>query len=492
MATKIVKWGIDIGLETHVQLSTKSKIFSNSDTAFSINPNTHICPFDLALPGTLPVLNKRAIEMTIFFGIAIGARIQHYSFFERKHYFYPDLPKGYQISQFEFPVLQGGKISFFHNEEKKVIKLERAHLEEDAGKSTHGYLKLKNKTLEATGIDLNRAGLPLLEIVSKPDIHSAESAVSYAKALHKLVKWLDICDGDMERGSFRFDLNISIRPINSRKMGMRTEIKNINSFKFLEKAILFEIQRQTESLESGKRLIQETRLYDSEKNQTYRMRNKEESYDYLYFPDPDLPAVKISQTSIDQIASKIPELPIAKYTRLKTQYNLNKNDAERLTLTRTIADYFESVVAGVPKGHERICARLILDEIPRIVKSTEYELFLNLKIPGKVLAKLALGIANNTLSNSVVRKILSEIYTRKCDDEIDSIVKSYSSMKMRNSEEINKIADMILAENLSIVQDFHLGKQKSFNYLVGQIIKFFNGQADPQKISEILQKKLRE
>ncbi|UOF93677.1 MAG: Asp-tRNA(Asn)/Glu-tRNA(Gln) amidotransferase subunit GatB [Bordetella sp.] len=485
-----MKWEVIIGLEIHVQLATKSKIFSDSITLFGSDPNTQIAFVDLALPGSLPTVNKYAIELAIRFGLAIGATIQKNSVFERKHYFYPDLPKGYQISQFQNPILQNGTISFICDEQVKTVKLERAHLEEDAGKSIHNEYFLKsNNNLPGTGIDLNRAGLPLLEIVTKPDIRSASEAVSFAKALHNLVMWLNICDGNMEKGSFRFDLNISVRLKGTKKLGVRTEIKNLNSFRFLERAIVFETNRQIKSITSGNQLIQETRLYNPERNQTYSMRNKENAYDYLYFPDPDLPKINIPEKWIDQVKLTIPELPISKFLLFESNYALSRYEASQLTSNYLITNYFESTIKLLPKGNENLCAKWILNEIPTILNSDKYDL-LNSCISSQNLANLILKIIDGTISNQIARKIFKIMWTGEYNCNVDLIIKAYNLQQINNLEIINPILDKVLSNNASIVEDYILGKKKVFNSLVGKAMKETKGKVNPQTIQKSIKEKL--
>ncbi len=484
-----MEWELNIGLETHVQLSTKSKIFSDSRTLFNVIPNMHIDAVDLALPGSLPILNSRAVEMAIYFGIAVKSNIAIHSCFERKHYFYPDLPKGYQISQFKSPILRGGFIHFFYQGQEKTIELERAHLEEDAGKSIHN--DLGNHETDKTGIDLNRAGLPLLEIVSKPDMQSAEEVVSYAKALHSLVKWLEICDGIMEHGSFRCDLNISVKKKGSTTMGVRTEVKNINSFKFLEKAILFESKRQIGLLENGKSLIQETRLYDSNQNRTYRMRDKEDSHDYLYFPDPDLPVLQISEAWIKNLSLKIPELPSDRCLRFEKQFNLSKNEASKLILNRSIADYFESVAKKLAPEHGKACAKWILNEVPITLKFEKYN-FSNFKVSSEDLAKLILCILDRKISNKNAREIFKILWGNgKHHNQIDSIIESYHSSEIRDDKSIDTMVKKALLDNPSVIEDYYSGKQKALNSLIGYVMRLSNGKAEPQKILHLIKEKLK-
>src|SRR5690625_2264234 len=355
-------WEIVIGLETHVQLSTASKIFSNSSTAFGAEPNTQANEVDMALPGALPVFNRAVAQKAVMFGLAVGAEINQTSVFARKNYFYPDLPKNYQISQFDLPILEGGSLSFFVGEEEKTVNLTRAHLEEDAGKSLHENFTGPHGE-SSTGIDLNRAGTPLLEIVTEPEIRSAAEAVAYARALHGLVVWLGICDGNMQEGSFRCDANVSVRPKGQQTLGTRTEIKNVNSFRFLERAILFEARRQIELIEDGGTVIQETRLYDSDLDETRSMRTKEDAHDYRYFPDPDLPPLVVSDDWIQQIRTDMPELPAARRSRFMSELGLSAYDAAQLTMQRATADYFEAIVKHLPDGQAKLGANWVLGEL---------------------------------------------------------------------------------------------------------------------------------
>src|SRR5690606_10464152 len=369
----IMDWEIVIGLETHVQLSTESKIFSNSSTRFGAAPNTQASVVDLALPGTLPVMNYGAVERAIVFGLAIGAHVAPFSKFERKNYFYPDLPKNYQISQLEIPVVQGGSLRFFVGDEEKTVNLTRAHLEEDAGKSLHENFTGPHGE-SSTGIDLNRAGTPLLEIVTEPELRSAAEAVAYARTLHALVVWLGICDGNMQEGSFRVDANVSVRPRGQKEFGTRCEIKNVNSFRFLERAILHEARRQIDLIEDGGQVVQETRLYDADRDETRSMRSKEDAHDYRYFPDPDLPPLVIAPEWIERVRSEMPELPSEKRQRFESQLGLTAYDAAQLTMDRATSDYFEKLVAALPEGQAKLGANWILGEVAATLNREERDI----------------------------------------------------------------------------------------------------------------------
>lgn len=481
-------WEIVIGLETHTQLSTQSKIFSGSSTRFGAAPNTQANLVDMALPGSLPVPNRGAVERAIRFGLAVGAHIAPRSVFARKNYFYPDLPKGYQISQFEIPVVQGGTISFFVGEERKTINLTRAHLEEDAGKSLHDDFTDANGA-PATGIDLNRAGTPLLEIVSEPEMRSAAEAVGYARALHSLVVWLGICDGSMQEGSFRVDANVSVRPVGQKEFGTRTEVKNVNSFRFLERAILFEARRQIELIEDGGTVVQETRLYDADRDETRSMRSKEDAHDYRYFPDPDLPPIAISQEWIEEVRSQMPELPAALQLRLQEQYGVTAYDASQLGADRDTAAFFEAAAAAVPAGHAKTVANWVMGELAAALNRDEIGISAS-PISAASLAKLVARIADGTVSNKIAREIFTALWAGEGNGDADAIIEARGLKQISDSGAIGAMIDEVLAGNPAIVEEYRAGKQKAFNSLVGQIMKAAKGKANPQQVNSLLKEKL--
>jgi aspartyl-tRNA(Asn)/glutamyl-tRNA(Gln) amidotransferase subunit B len=488
-------WEVVIGLETHAQLSTTSKIFSGASTAFGAGPNSQACAVDIALPGVLPVLNRGAVERAIRFGLAVGGRVAHCSVFARKNYFYPDLPKGYQISQYELPVVAGGGVSIAVDEAEKTIRLTRAHLEEDAGKSLHEDFHGR------TGIDLNRAGTPLLEIVSEPDMRSAAEAVAYAKALHALVRWIDICDGNMQEGSFRCDANVSVRPRGVAQLGTRCEIKNLNSFRFLERAIDFEMRRQIEILEDGGSIEQETRLYDPERDETRSMRSKEEAHDYRYFPDPDLLPVVTTPEWIERVRAQMPELPQDKRERFVREYALSAYDARTLTASRETADFFEQTVAGAGKANAKLCANWVSGEVAALLNRDDAEIA-DAPITSAQLAAIVLRVSDNTISNKIGREILGSIWAKEtkqigtlegigaATEEIDAIIEARGLKQISDSGALEKLVDEVLAANPKSVEEFHAGKEKAFNALVGQAMKATKGKANPQQVSDILRGKL--
>ncbi|WP_459616722.1 Asp-tRNA(Asn)/Glu-tRNA(Gln) amidotransferase subunit GatB [Bordetella sp. 2513F-2] len=481
-------WEIVIGLETHVQLSTSSKIFSGSSTRFGAAPNTQASPVDLALPGTLPVMNRGAAEHAIRFGLAVGAQVAPRSVFARKNYFYPDLPKGYQISQYELPVVLGGSLSFFVGEEEKTVNLTRAHLEEDAGKSLHDDFNLANGK-PASGIDLNRAGTPLLEIVTEPEMRSAAEAVAYARALHSLVVWLGICDGNMQEGSFRCDANVSVRPKGQQEFGTRTEIKNVNSFRFLERAILFEARRQIELLEDGGTVVQETRLYDADRDETRSMRSKEDAHDYRYFPDPDLPPLVLSADWIETVRAGMPELPAALRQRLQAEYGLSAYDAAQLTTSRDMAAYFEAVVQVLPAGQAKQAANWIMGEVAATLNREERDIT-EAPVRAEALAGLLGRIADGTISNTIAREVFAAMWAGEHGGDADAIIEARGLKQISDSGAIGAMIDEVLAANPAIVAEYRAGKQKAFNSLVGQIMKAARGKANPQQVNELLKQKL--
>lgn len=477
-----MQWEIVIGLEVHAQLSTQSKIFSGASIAYGAMPNTQACEVDLALPGVLPVLNKGVVERAIKFGLAVGAKINSPSIFARKNYFYPDLPKGYQISQYELPVVEGGSLRIQVGEVEKTVRLTRAHLEEDAGKSLHKDFH------GMTGIDLNRAGTPLLEIVSEPDMRSSAEAVVYAKTLHSLVRWIGICDGNMQEGSFRCDANVSVRPKGSDQFGTRCEIKNLNSFRFMEKAIEFEVRRQIEILEDGGNVHQETRLYDPDRNETRSMRSKEEAHDYRYFPDPDLMPLEISEEWINQVELMLPELPEARRRRYVTAFDLPDYDAIVLTATREMADFFESAVKQLP-SQAKLCANWIMGEVSGRLNKEGIEIS-ECPINPVQLATLLQRISDGTISGKTAKHVFDSMWRGEHDGNADAIIQNKGLKQISDSGEIEKLIDEILAANSQQVADYRSGKQKAFNSLVGQVMKATRGKANPAQVNTILKQKL--
>ncbi|MBP6057221.1 MAG: Asp-tRNA(Asn)/Glu-tRNA(Gln) amidotransferase subunit GatB [Nitrosomonas sp.] len=477
-----MQWEIVIGLEVHTQLSTRSKIFSGASTVYGAPPNTQACVIDLALPGVLPVLNKGAVERAIKLGLSVGAKINSPSIFARKNYFYPDLPKGYQISQYELPVVQGGSIQIQVGEIEKSIRLTRAHLEEDAGKSLHEDFH------GMSGIDLNRAGTPLLEIVSEPDIRSSAEAVAYAKTLHSLVRWIGICDGNMQEGSFRCDANVSVRPLGTEKLGTRCEIKNLNSFRFLEKAIDYEARRQIEILEDGGTIRQETRLYDANKDETRTMRTKEDANDYRYFPDPDLLPLEIPQSWINQLKEALPELPAARRNRYITEFGLSAYDAGILTGTREVADYFEDAVKQLP-SQAKLCANWIMGEVTGQLNKEGVEITACPIKPAQLAALLA-RISDSTISGKAAKTVFESMWQGELDRDIDAIIAAKGLKQISDDSAIERLVDEVLAANAQQVVDYRNGKEKAFNSLIGQIMKATQGKANPAQVNAILKKKL--
>ena len=483
-----MSWEIVIGLETHVQLSTKSKIFSGSSTAFGAAPNTQANLVDMALPGSLPVMNREAVAKAIAFGLAIGAKVAPLSVFARKHYFYPDLPKNYQISQYELPVEVGGKLSFFVDEEEKTINLTRAHLEEDAGKSLHD--DFTGPLGEAsTGIDLNRTGTPLLEIVTEPELRSAAEAVAYARALHGLVVWLGICDGNMQEGSFRVDANVSVRRKGETEFGTRTEIKNVNSFRFLERAILFEARRQIEVLEDGGKIIQETRLYDEAKDETRSMRTKEDAHDYRYFPCPDLPPLVISADWMAQVQQSMPELPAARRTRYENDFGLSAYHAAQLTLSRPTADYFEQVVEVAGKEQAKQAANWVMGDILASLNRDELDIT-QCPVTPEQLAKLLARISDGTISNKIARDVFQAMWAGENNGDADAIIEAKGLKQISDTGAIGAMIDEVITANPAIVEEYRSGKQKAFNSLVGQVMKAAKGKANPAQVNVLLKEKL--
>jgi len=510
-----MQWEIVIGLETHTQLATRSKIFSGASTAFGAAPNTQACAVDLALPGVLPVANRAAVECAIRFGLAVGATIAARSVFARKNYFYPDLPKGYQISQFEIPVVAGGGLAITWQADEKsatqerLVRLTRAHLEEDAGKSLHEDFH------GMSGIDLNRAGTPLLEIVSEPDMRSAKEAVAYARALHGLVVWLGICDGNMQEGSFRCDANVSVRPLGRAELGTRCEIKNLNSFRFLERAIDYEVRRQVELIEDGGRVVQETRLYDPDRDETRPMRSKEEAHDYRYFPDPDLPPLVIEPEWIERVRAAMPELPADMRRRFVDDYGLGSYDAITLTASRDVARYYEAVVAALvakggttgfdPASAAKAAANWVMVDLAAALNRDDLEVAASPVDPGQ-LADLIHRILDGTISNKIARDVFAGLWgaglaakggtgsgphaAQAGVPNVDGIIESRGLKQISDSGELEGIVDQVLAANPKSVEEFRAGKEKAFNALVGQVMKATRGKANPQQVNELLRRRL--
>ena len=475
-----MNWEIVIGLETHAQLSTVSKIFSGASTAFGAAPNTQASPVDIALPGVLPVLNRGAVERAIRFGLAVGATINRRSIFARKNYFYPDLPKGYQISQYELPIVQGGEIRIVTKDGEKSVPLTRAHLEEDAGKSLHEDFR------GMSGIDLNRAGTPLLEIVSEPDMRSAEEAVAYAKALHALVRWIGICDGNMQEGSFRCDANVSVRRPGA-PLGTRAEIKNLNSFRFLERAIEFEVKRQIDILEDGGKIIQETRLYDPDKDETRSMRTKEDAHDYRYFPDPDLLPLVLAEKWIDQIKQSMPESLQAKRDRI-VALGLSIEQVNQLTASRSTSTFALSLFANSPREEAPMLANWILG--PLSAKLNEENLDIEQsKVSSDQLKALSRRVFDGTVSSTAATTVILPAMWNG-EGTADEIIERRGLKQISDFGAIEKIVDEVLARNAKQVEDYKSGKEKAFNSLVGQVMKATQGKANPAQVNDILKRKL--
>jgi len=478
-------WEVVIGLETHAQLQTKSKIFSGASTAFGADPNRQACAVDIALPGVLPVLNREAVVCAIKFGLAIGAQIAPRSIFARKNYFYPDLPKGYQISQFELPVVSGGgltiRVGAGETAQEKTVRLTRAHLEEDAGKSLHEDFHGR------TGIDLNRAGTPLLEIVTEPDMRSSAEAVAYAKALHSLVTWIGICDGNMQEGSFRCDANVSVRKPGG-PLGTRREIKNLNSFRFLQQAIDYEIQWQINEIEEGRKIQQATVLFDPDTGETRAMRSKEDAHDYRYFPDPDLLPLKIKPDWIAEVRSSLPELPQAMQQRFQADYGLSAYDAATLAATRASARFFEDAVAAAGKEQAKLCANWVMGELAARLNRDEKEIAAS-PVSAAQLAGMVRRIADGTLSSKLAKEVFEALWNGEGQDA-DAIIEARGLKQVSDASAIEPIIDTVLAANQKSVEEFRAGKEKAFNALVGQIMKATQGKANPQQVNELLRKKL--
>ena len=478
-----MQWEVVIGLEIHAQLATKSKIFSGAATAYGAAPNTQACAVDLGLPGVLPVLNKEAVRMAIKFGLAVDADIADRSVFARKNYFYPDLPKGYQISQYELPIVGKGQISIeLEDGSEKIIGITRAHLEEDAGKSLHEDFHGQ------TGIDLNRAGTPLLEIVSEPDMRSAKEAVAYMKKIHSLVRYLEICDGNMQEGSFRCDANVSVRPKGQEKFGTRTELKNINSFRNVERAINIEVERQIDVLEDGGEVIQETRLYDADKNETRAMRSKEEANDYRYFPDPDLLPVVLEESLLDQVRATLPELPNEKRDRFINELGLSLYDASVLTSSRELANYFESVLAETGGKAPKICANWVTVELSGALNNAGLEIDAS-PLSAKQLASVINRIEDNTISGKIAKQVFAALWNGEGADA-DAIIEAQGLKQVTDTGAIEAMIDEVIAANPEQLQQYRDGKEQLFGYFVGQVMKASKGKANPAQVNDILKQKL--
>jgi aspartyl-tRNA(Asn)/glutamyl-tRNA(Gln) amidotransferase subunit B len=493
MSKLVQGYEVVIGFETHAQLSTQSKIFSRASTAFGAEPNTQACAVDLALPGTLPVMNVGAVERAIEFGLAVNAHIAERSVFARKNYFYPDLPKGYQISQFEIPVVQGGEVSFFLEEGKetvrKTVRLVRAHLEEDAGKSLH------EDFVGQSGIDLNRAGTPLLEIVTEPDMRSSDEAVAYAKELHKIVTWIGICDGNMQEGSFRCDANVSVRKPGA-ELGTRREIKNLNSFKFMQQAIDYEVRWQIEQIEDGHAIQQATVLFDPDTGETRAMRSKEDAADYRYFPDPDLPPLCVARDWVDRVKSEMAELPRVMAERFITQYKLPEYDATTLTQSKAMAAYFEAAaqVCEQPK----LASNWVMGEVSRRLNTNDGG-FDTIPVSATQLGALIARIHDNTISNNAAKDVFDALWNNAATfstdkatalQQVDAVIDAKGLKQMNDSGALEAIIDAVLAANPDNVEQFRAGKEKAFNALVGQAMKASKGKANPAQVNEMLKKKL--
>ena len=488
MSKLVQGYEVVIGFETHAQLSTHSKIFSRAPTAFGAEANTQACAVDMALPGTLPVMNIGAVERAIEFGLAINAHIAERSIFARKNYFYPDLPKGYQISQFEIPVVQGGEVSFFLEEGKetvrKTVRLERAHLEEDAGKSLH------EDFIGQSGIDLNRAGTPLLEIVTQPDIRSSDEAVAYAKELHKIVTWIGICDGNMQEGSFRCDANVSVRKPGA-PLGTRREIKNLNSFKFMQQAIDYEVRWQIEEIEDGRAIQQATVLFDPDTGETRAMRTKEDAADYRYFPDPDLPPLVIGRDWVERVRGEMAELPRVMAERFVKDYALPEYDATQLTQSKAVAGYFEATAKAC--GQAKLASNWIMGEVSRRLNASELSIEQS-PVSATQLAALIGRISDKTISNNAARQVFEGLWNKEgpsgSEGDVDAIIEAKGLKQMNDTGELEKIIDDVLAANPKNVEEFKAGNAKALNGLVGPIMKASKGKANPAQVNALLMKKL--
>jgi aspartyl-tRNA(Asn)/glutamyl-tRNA(Gln) amidotransferase subunit B len=475
-------WEVVIGLEIHAQLATRSKIFSGSATAYGAPPNTQANLVDLAYPGVLPVLNASAVQMAVKFGLAVDASVARRSVFARKNYFYPDLPKGYQISQYELPVVARGSLKVLLDDgAEKIVGITRAHLEEDAGKSLHEGLP------NASGIDLNRAGTPLLEIVSEPDMRSAKEAVAYMKKIHTLVRYLEICDGNMQEGSFRCDANVSVRPKGQEKFGTRAEIKNLNSFRFVEKAIQFEVARQIELIESGGKVVQETRLYDSDKDETRSMRSKEEANDYRYFPDPDLLPVVIDEAFIESVRKTLPELPDQKAARFAKDFGLSAYDAGVLSASRELGAYFEAVVAGLGAAHAKLAANWVMGELSSALNRDNVEIDHSRVNPMAIIGLLQ-RIVDATISGKIAKEVFEAMWSE--GKSADAIIEAKGLRQITDSGALEGVIDAVIAANPKQLADYRSGKDKLFGFFVGQAQKATGGKANPAQLNDLLKKKL--
>lgn len=477
-----MQWETVIGLEIHAQLATQSKIFSGASTAYGAEPNTQACAVDLGLPGTLPVLNEQAVYFAVKFGLAIGAHIAPYSVFARKNYFYPDLPKGYQTSQFDKPIVGLGHLDIEVDGKTKTIGVTRAHLEEDAGKSLHeDYHGM-------TGVDLNRAGTPLLEIVSEPDMRSAAEAVAYVKKLHTLVQYLGICDGNMQEGSFRCDVNVSVRPLGQEAFGTRAEIKNLNSFRFIEKAIEYEVDRQIDLIESGGEVVQETRLYDANRDETRSMRSKEEANDYRYFPCPDLLPVEISSALLTEVRDNLPELPAAKKQRFQQQYTLNEYDSDVLTSQKAMADYYEEAVS-FSGGEAKLVANWVMGELSAALNQNNLDITES-PVNAERLGGLVARIADQTISGKIAKQVLELMWGS--EDVADEVIEREGLKQISDTGALEKMIDQLMADNVAQVEQYRAGKTKMMGYFVGQLMKQTQGKANPQELNKLLESKLKE
>jgi aspartyl-tRNA(Asn)/glutamyl-tRNA(Gln) amidotransferase subunit B len=475
-------WEVVIGLEIHAQLATRSKIFSGSATAYGAPPNSQANLVDLAYPGVLPVLNVEAVRMAVKFGLSIGAEVARRSVFARKNYFYPDLPKGYQISQYELPVVKQGRLAVMLDDGAvKTIGITRAHLEEDAGKSLHEGLGA------ASGIDLNRAGTPLLEIVSEPDMRSAKEAVAYMKKIHTLVRYLEICDGNMQEGSFRCDANVSVRPRGREKFGTRAEIKNLNSFRFVEKAIQHEVARQIDVLEGGGAVVQETRLYDSDKDETRPMRSKEEANDYRYFPDPDLLPVEIDEAFIEAVRATLPELPDEKAARFAREFGLSPYDAGVLSASREFGKYYESVVAKVGPPHAKLAANSVMSMVSSALNRDNLDIT-HSRVTAPDFGDLVLRIADQTISGKIAKEVFETMWSE--GKSADAIIKASGLRQITDASAIEGVIDAVMAANPKQLADYRSGKDKLFGFFVGQVMKATGGKANPAQLNEMLKAKL--
>ena len=476
-------WEVVIGLEVHTQLATSSKIFSGASTQYGAEPNTQACLVDLGYPGVLPVLNEEVVRMACKFGLAVDAKISPRSIFARKNYFYPDLPKGYQISQFELPIVEGGEMEITDADgNAKRIGITRAHLEEDAGKSVHDGFE------GSTGVDLNRAGTPLLEIVSEPDLRSAKEAVAYLRKIHSLVRYLEISDGNMQEGSFRCDANVSIRPRGQEELGTRAELKNLNSFRFIEKAINYEIERQIEVIEDGGKVVQETRLYDSDKHETRSMRSKEEANDYRYFPDPDLLPVEIEDSYIEAVRATLPELPEAKKSRFIDEYELRQDDAEILTASRAQADYFEATVAAT-SGKPQVVANWVIGELTGAMNRDGLEIT-DSTVPASALAGLIDRIADDTISGKIAKEVFEAMWAG--EGTADDIIEAKGLKQITDTSAIDDIVNQVVEANPSQADEFRAGKDKLLGFFVGQVMKETRGKANPAQVNEAIKRRLAE